>query len=98
LENFVKFFLGEEFKLASDIADLLSGNQEHMVIRNTYNEYLQMKADPSDSFFRDPNDEIRDDADKAWKKSFTSRPYLFTESHWTPDLYLIVGPIYKGIF
>jgi len=95
LENFVKFLLGEEFKLTSDIADLLSGNQELNVIRNTYDEYSSLKVDLGDSLFRSPEDLNRDDADREWKKRFASRPYIFSESHWTPDLYHIVGPIYK---
>jgi len=83
--------------LTSDIADLLSGNKELNVIRNTYDEYSSLKVDLGDSLFRSPEDLNRDDADREWKKRFASRPYIFSESHWTPDLYHIVGPIYKGI-
>ncbi len=88
--------MGEEYKLASDIADILSENQDIMIVRNTFDEYSRLKINPGESFFRDPKDATRDDADIAWKKSYASRPYIFTESHWTPDLYLIVGPVYKG--
>ena len=63
---------------------------------NTYEEYQKMKVDLGNSFLRDAEDKTRDEADEAWKTHFASRPYIFTESHWTPDLYLIVGPIYKG--
>lgn len=96
MENFVKFFLGEEFKLTSDMADLLSDKHDARIVRNTFDEYKQTKLEIAESFFRDPTDKHRDEADEAWKRNFPSRPYIYSESHWTPDLYLIVGPVYKG--
>jgi hypothetical protein len=95
MENFVKFFIGEEFKLGSDVADMQSENQEIRIINNLHTEYANLKVDVAEHFFRDQKDTRRDDADAAWKENFSSRPYLFTSSHWTPDLYLIAGPLYK---
>lgn len=40
LENLVKFFLGEEYKLASDIVDILNINAGFIPYKNTYEEYL----------------------------------------------------------
>ena len=54
-----------------------------------------MKVDLSSYFFLERAPEDRDEADEAWREKFSSRPYIFTESHWTSDLNLLVGPTYK---
>ena len=96
VENLCKFVLGEEYKLASDCVDLRGETvTKYFATKNTYKEYESKKNPLYQSFFRNKDDTVRDEADEAWSKHTFSRPYVFSESHWTPELYAVVGPVYK---
>lgn len=96
LESLCKLVLGEEYRLASDAADIRDyATTAAYPHKNTFNEYTGKTNPLYTSFFRRPDDPSRDEADEAWLNYSFPRPFIFSESHWTPDLYLIVGPLYK---
>ena len=99
IENLVKFHVGEEYKLTSDITDILSDTTiTYYTKTNLHQEYKDNNRTALNNFFRREGDTTIDDADIFWKENFLTRPYILTETHWTPDLNMIVSPLYKGKF
>jgi len=100
LENLVKFFIGEEYKLQSDMIGLLNKSVGTLPDRNLYSEYTantHTQEGVFDRFFnRSVDSAVLDDADKLWKERSLNRPYIFLSRNWTPVLYNIVGSLYKS--
>jgi len=100
LENLVKFFIGEEYKLQSDMIGLLNKSVGTLPDRNLHSEYTDNKHIQEgvfDRFFnRSVDSAVLDDADKLWKERSLNRPYIFLSRNWTPVLYNIVGSLYKS--
>ena len=93
----MKFYIGEEYKLASDITDISSDiNITYYTNNNLYQEYKNKSRNTFYNFFRKEGDTTIDDADLLWKEDFLTRPYILTENKWTPDLNLIISPLFKG--
>lgn len=102
LENLVKLFIGEEYKLASDMISKLNRSVGTLPDRNLHSEYV---ASPTsihsvtvfDRFFdRSIDSAVLDEADKLWSEKSLARPYIFMSRNWSPILYNIVGSLYKS--
>lgn len=98
LENLVKFFIGEEYKLQSDMISSLNSSVGRLPARNVHSEYLGEASKPLfERFFnRNIDTAVLDEADKLWRDRPLNRPYMFTSRNWTPVLYNIVGSLYKS--
>ncbi|EAR94381.2 EF hand protein (macronuclear) [Tetrahymena thermophila SB210] len=99
LENLVKFFIGEEYQLQSNMIDILNRSVGSLPDRNLHSEYENTKQNPAifERFFqRNVDSAVLDDADKLWKEKSLHRPYIFLSKNWTPILYNVVGSLYKS--
>jgi hypothetical protein len=98
LDTLVKFSYGEEFTLASDLIDFLDQHTAIQIKNNTMAEYEEISAKISETQkkkFFNSHSSTEDNADKAWFKSLSKKPYIFWSQNWSAYLDPISSTLYK---
>jgi len=89
LEYIVKLLIGEDFVFASDLVNMQNENSQKQNLH--LKTFLRNKADFNEQF-------VPDELDKTWYLSHYNTHIINYETFWNYQSYLVVLPLYQGIF